>query len=126
MSSPCSRRIDRLQASPLVQALPFDVTNTTDILLPVNANIKPHSARVEDPAFTFERSVSMKDERHIVISDHFVSLVDEIAPGDVVRYAANLRKAREGLGYSLNWSDAASGEAMASGGFNWMAGGSSP
>jgi hypothetical protein len=99
----------------------MDVTNTTDVLMPMTANIKAETLRVEDPAFTFERTVSLKDDRRqIVIADHFVSLADEIAPGDVARYAANLRKARESLGYSLVWNDTPGGESVLStGAFNW-------
>lgn len=108
--------------APLFQLMPLDVTNTTEILLPMNANIKSHSWRVEDPAFTFERTVSTKGDRHILIADHFVSLADEIVPDDVARYTANLRKARESLGYALNWNDLEPGQGATIGEFNWMFG----
>jgi len=89
--------------APLGRAYPFEATTTTEILLPMKASIKAESSRVDDPAFTFERSIAATDDRSIVVTDRYVALADHVDATDVARFATHLRKARNSLDYSLEW-----------------------
>jgi hypothetical protein len=92
--------------SPLRISHPFDVTVQTETLLPETWQIEPVSVNIEDPAFRFTREVKPSSNKVRVV-DHFQTLVDEIAAGDIQRYAGNLSKARDETGYELYWTDPA-------------------
>ncbi len=79
-----------------------DLTLITEALLPDTWSIKPESIKVDDPAFSFERTITPKDSR-LLITDRFKSLVDEVAAADAPRYANHLSEAREQTNYSLYW-----------------------
>lgn len=96
-----------VRTAPLALAHPVDVAVTTEILLDDGWNIEPSSARVDDPAFKFEREVSVRDNR-VRIEDRFRSLTDVIAADEVARYSANIGKALDETSYQLYWRDESS------------------
>ena len=97
----------KLRKAPLALSFPLDVSQTTEVLLPEKWELKASEAAVEDPAFSFHRSVRPDaDGRRLVIQDDFRSLADEVAAKEMSRYTANLARARGELGYSLYWTDA--------------------
>lgn len=88
-----------------VKRHPVDILHTTDVLLPSDGwDIKSDSTRVDDPAFTYERTTAYS-ARRLSITDKYKSHMDAIAPADVIRYASNLAKARGESGFSLTWND---------------------
>jgi hypothetical protein len=96
--------------APLRLAGSSDLTLVTETLLPEAWPIKPAMAKIEDPAFTFERAIRPKGNR-LVITDTFRSLADEVAAADAGRYAGNLARARDEVNYHLFWSDAVTSKA---------------
>jgi hypothetical protein len=93
--------------APLELDFPLEVSQTTEVLLPEPWDLKTSEARIDDPAFSFRRSVRADaDRRRLVIRDDYRTLADEVAAKAMPRYTANLAKARGQLGYSLTWSDA--------------------
>jgi hypothetical protein len=95
----------KIRHSPLELA-PVEVSQTTEVLLPEAWDLKTSDERVDDPAFSFHRTVSADDNhRRLVIHDEYRTLADEVAAREMGRYTANLAKARNDLGYSLTWSD---------------------
>jgi len=91
----------------LLLKYPLEVSAITEVLLPSTWPISDSDARVDDPAFSFRRSVRADPgHRRFVIHDEYRSLSDEVAAREMPRYTANLAKARGELGYSLDWSDA--------------------
>jgi transglutaminase-like putative cysteine protease len=109
-----------IRQSPLRLFYPREVEQKTEVLLPSHWPVEATTTKVDDPAFTFERTVAATD-KSIVINDHYASLVDEIPASDIVRYAGNLGRVRDSTGYQLHWSDSAND---ASAGwlqhFNWL------
>ena len=95
-----------IRKAPLQVNYPLNVSQTTEVLLPSEWPITPSTASIEDPAFTFERTLKTEGLRFI-ITDHFHSLTDEIAAKDTARYTGNLARARNELGYQLYWTDPA-------------------
>jgi len=97
----------KLRKSPLLLKFPLEVSSTTEVLLPSSWSIADSDARVEDPAFSFRRSVRADPgHKRFVIHDEYRSLVDEVAAREMPRYTANLAKARGQLSYSLDWNEA--------------------
>jgi hypothetical protein len=97
----------KLRKSPLLLKYPLEVSSVTEVLLPSSWAISDSDARVDDPAFSFRRSVRADPgHKRFVIHDEYRSLADEVAAREMPRYTANLAKARGELGYSLDWSDA--------------------
>jgi hypothetical protein len=96
----------KIRKSPLLLKYPLEVSSTTEVLLPASWSINDRDTRIEDPAFSFHRSVR-GDPKHkrLVIQDDYRALSDEVAAPEMPRYTANLAKARGELGYSLDWSD---------------------
>lgn len=92
------------RSAPLNVKHPIDIVHTTDVLLPDDWQIKEETTKVTDPAFDFERTIH-KTGRKITFIDKFQTRIDAVAPADVVRYANNLSKARNAIGYQLYWSD---------------------
>jgi len=107
------------RSAPLDVRHPVDIVHTTDVLLPDEWPIKEETTKVNDPAFDFERSIR-KTGRRLTFTDKYQTRIDAVAPADVVRYANNLSKARNAIGYQLYWTDPA---ATQPGGFlaqiNW-------
>jgi hypothetical protein len=96
----------KLRKSPLELRYPLDVSHTTEVLLPQDWPVQPSEARIDDPAFSFRRSIRPDaGGRRLVIQDDYRTLADEVAAKEMPRYTANLAKARGELGYSLYWSD---------------------
>jgi hypothetical protein len=97
----------KLRQSPLLLKYPLEVSAVTEVLLPSSWPIADSDARVDDPAFSFRRSVRADSgHKRIVIHDEYRSLADEVAAREMPRYTANLAKARNELAYSLDWTDA--------------------
>jgi transglutaminase-like putative cysteine protease len=97
----------KLRKSPLLLKYPLEVSAVTEVLLPASWPISDSDARVDDPAFSFRRSVRADPgHKRLVIHDEYRSLADEVAAREMPRYTANLAKARGELGYSLDWTDA--------------------
>jgi len=92
------------RSAPLDVKHPVDIVQTTDVLLPDDWSIKEETTKVNDPAFDFERTIR-KTGRRLTFTDTYQTRVDAVAPADVVRYANNLSKARNAIGYQLYWSD---------------------
>jgi transglutaminase-like putative cysteine protease len=93
-----------VRTSPLGITHPVDLKYTTEVLLPEAWEIKPARTAVHDPAFEFERTIAGKDKR-VVLTDHYRSRADHIAAKDAARYASNLNRARDAVGYVLYRSD---------------------
>jgi hypothetical protein len=92
--------------SPLELDYPLELSQTTEVLLPEPWNLESSEARIDDPAFSFHRSVRADDDRRrLVIRDDYRTLADEVAAKAMPRYTANLARARSELGYSLTWTD---------------------
>ena len=97
----------KLRRAPLELKYPLEVSATTEVLLPSSWTIKDSDARVDDPAFSFRRSVRADPGRaRLVIRDEYRSLADEVSAREMPRYTANLARARNELDYALNWTDA--------------------
>ena len=107
------------RSAPLAIAHPVDVTLTTEVLLPGDWPVKAETYTVEDPAFSFERTIKPGRDR-VVFTDRYQSRVDEIGAADAPRYAANLARARTATGYQLSWPVAGSADAPAAQEANWM------
>jgi hypothetical protein len=96
----------KIRKSPLLLKYPLEVSSTTEVLLPSTWSVEDSDSRVEDPAFSFHRSVrGDPGHKRLVIRDDYRALSDEVAAREMPRYTANLAKARGELGYSLDWSD---------------------
>ncbi len=91
---------DSVRHAPLSVAYPVDLTHTTEVQLPETWDIKPEQTTVDDPAFHFEHRISAKDKL-VVLTDRFRSRVDDIAASETTRYAANLERALDTVGYRL-------------------------
>ncbi len=131
------RPASAVRHSPLAIAHPLEVTVTTEALLPSAWPIEAETIRVDDPAFTFERTIMQGSGDRLVIRDRFESLGDEVAAADIPRYAANLVLARDSTEFVLSWSDGDGGAGagvtdppnwplllvalMAAGGWTWLA-----
>lgn len=96
-----------VRSAPLALSHPVDVAVTTEVLLDGGWKIEPSSVRVDDPAFSFERKISVFDDR-VRIDDHFRSLADEIAADEVARYSTNIGKALSETSYQFYWRDGSS------------------
>jgi transglutaminase-like putative cysteine protease len=99
-----------VRSAPLWQSHPLDVSVETEALLPEQWPIKAQTVKVADPAFSFERTIEPGGAR-LRIVDHFRSLSDEVPAAQAQRYAENLAKARESIGYALYW-DAPGADAL--------------
>ena len=112
-----------VRTAPLRVSHPVDVSVKTEILLGDGWNIKPSVERVVDPAFEFERAVTVQPDR-VRLEDRFRTLNDVIAPGEVARYAANMSKALDHTNFQFHWSDVSAtggGDDHGGGGINgWM------
>ena len=95
-----------VRLSPLAIAHPVDLKYTAEVLLPEAWNTKPSRTAVDDGAFSFERVISEKDKT-LVLADRFQSRIDHITAGDTARYAANLDRVHDEIGYVLYKNDAA-------------------
>lgn len=95
-----------IRKSPLALGFPLTVDQTTEVLLPSEWPVKPEKHHVDDPAFTFDQDIRL-DGLRLVITDHYQSLVNEVAAKDMPRYLASLARARDALDYSLYWIDPA-------------------
>lgn len=102
-----------IRNAPLQLSHPLDVTVTTEMVLPSAWSIDPSKARVEDPAFTFERSIKPAGDR-FTITDRYTSLVDEVAAADTQRYVGNLTRALNETGYQLQWTGSTNGSITSS------------
>lgn len=114
---------DVVRTAPLAISHPVQVEVSTEVLLDDDWKVEPSVKRIVDPAFEFERVVSVYDKR-VVLADSFRSLTDHVAPGEVSRYAANISRALEETNYQFQWSSVTDAAAAAgSTGFNgWLIG----
>lgn len=88
--------------APLRLDYPYEVTEVTEVRLPERWNIKTSSTEVHDPAFDFSYAVGKgPDAKSVIITAHYKALRDSVEPGDMGRYAARLKEAREAIGYTL-------------------------
>jgi len=95
-----------VRKSPLLLTYPQDVSQQTVVLLPEDWPIKPVSTIIDDPAFRFEQTVKL-DGLHLIITDHYQALSEEVSAKDMPRYVGDLARARSIAGYELTWSDVA-------------------
>jgi Domain of Unknown Function with PDB structure (DUF3857)/Protein of unknown function (DUF2569)/Transglutaminase-like superfamily len=95
-----------IRTAPLSVDHPIDLVQTTEVLLPTTWEFSPDHTKIDDPAFLFEQTVT-SSEKKVVVIERLRSLTDHVQPEDVTRYAANLKKARAALGYSLYKPDRA-------------------
>ncbi|HET7863764.1 MAG TPA: DUF3857 domain-containing protein [Burkholderiaceae bacterium] len=100
-------RLPRTQVrnSPLSLAHPTEIKHVTEVRLPEAWSVQPETVRIEDPAFEFQREANLTDARTLVLTDRFKSRLDHVAEADVGRYAANIEKARNAVGYELYRGD---------------------
>ena len=91
-----------IRKSPLQLAYPHDVSQRTEVLLPEDWPVKPHSTTIDDPAFRFVQTIEMKG-LHLIITDHFQTLGDEVPAKGMARYLGNLARARNLAGYQFTW-----------------------
>ncbi|MEO6926316.1 MAG: DUF3857 domain-containing protein [Rhodanobacter sp.] len=103
-----------IRKSPLQLAYPHDVCERVEVLLPDDWPSKLHTTTIDDPAFRFVQTVT-KAGLHLIITDHFQTLTDEVSAGDMTRYLANLARARDIAGYQFSWGKPAAASKSASG-----------
>ena len=92
-----------IRNAPLGLSRSDDLTLVTETLLPDSWSVEPESIKVDDPAFSFERTITPKGNR-LLITDRFKSLVDEVAAADTPRYTNHLSEAREQTNYTFSLS----------------------
>ena len=95
---------DVIRSEPLAVFHPVDIVHTTKVLMPEDWSFKTSSVKVNDPAFEYSKSMSVTD-RTVTFTNRFRTLSDHVKPADVARYAANMKKVRETLGYQIYKSD---------------------
>jgi len=96
---------DVIRREPFAVAHPVDILHTTKVLLPADDwKVTPESATVKDPAFEFTNSMTATP-RTVTFSNRFRSLADHVSAANMGRYAANLKLAREALGYQFSRAD---------------------
>lgn len=89
--------------APLQLEYPYEVTETTEVRLPTRWNIKTSKLQVQDAAFEYSYQVEKgADDRSVLITAHYKALRDHVEPGELSKYAAHLKQARDQLGYSLS------------------------
>lgn len=103
-----------VRKAPLALRYPMDVSQHTDVLLPGAWSLKPSATTIKDPAFRFEQTVTLQG-LHLIITDHYQALTDEVAAKDMPRYLSNLARARNIAGYELTWRDAAAAKSSGAG-----------
>ncbi|MRW82498.1 DUF3857 domain-containing protein [Pseudoduganella sp. FT26W] len=88
--------------APLRLDFPREIIEVTEVRLPESWNIKTSDTRVNNPAFAFSYKVAKgADGKSVLITAHYKALRDHIEPGDMGNYAANLKQARDAIGYNL-------------------------
>ena len=92
---------DVIRKEPLSVNHPMDIQHTTKVLLPDDWTVKPESATVKDPAFEFTNSMA-STPRTVTFTNRFRTLADHVSAANMGRYAANLKLAREALGYQFS------------------------
>jgi len=95
---------DVIRREPLAVTHPLDIQHTTKVLLPLDWKVTPEFATVKDPAFEFNNSMTATP-RVVTFTNRFRTLADHVNPPNVARYAANLKLAREALGYQFSTAD---------------------
>lgn len=93
-----------VRKSPLQLAYPHDVSQRTEVRMPEDWSVKPHSTTIDDPAFHFVQTVA-RSGRQLIITDHFQTLTDEVPAKDMARYLGNLARARNLAGYQFSWGN---------------------
>jgi transglutaminase-like putative cysteine protease len=89
--------------APLRIDYPYEVTESTEVLLPHRWGITTSDVQVRDPAFEFTYKVSKgPDAKSVLISAHYKALKGHVEPGDMGNYVAHLKQARDAVGYSLS------------------------
>jgi hypothetical protein len=76
------------------------IQQTTYWLVPDQWAVKGGSSQVKDPVFDFESTASYTPGR-LVMVDSYKSLADAIAPQNMATYLANMKKARNMLGFTF-------------------------
>ncbi|MEO6926028.1 MAG: DUF3857 domain-containing protein [Rhodanobacter sp.] len=108
-----------IRKSPLQLAYPHDVSQRTEVVLPEDWPTKLHTTTIEDPAFRFVQTVT-KAGQHLIITDHFQALTDEVAAKDMTRYLGNLARARDIAGYQFSWGKPAAATSKSASGMDRM------
>lgn len=105
--------------APVSLAYPVDFELTTEVLLPSRWSVEPEAHVVEDPAFSFERSVAIDDQgQQLEIRDRYRSLADHVPASALGVFAENRAKARGATDYMLYWNDASA--KLGGGSPNWL------
>lgn len=84
---------------------PYDSTQVTEVRLPEPWPFDSSPVRIEDSAFTFERSIEARGAT-LVLTDRFRTLADHVAAADVPRHLDNLDRVRAVMSDVLYLEDA--------------------
>ncbi len=99
------------RSSPLQVEFPREIIETVEVKLPEPWNIQTSKDTVKDSAFEFAHQVSKrKDGPGVILASRYRALADSVPADAMARHAANLKTAREALGYELT-SDVEAGAA---------------
>lgn len=99
---------------PLAIPFPANCRLTTEVLLPEGWSIKGEVTEIDDPLFSYARTVGYAKDR-LTLSYRFQTRGDHLDPEALASYAKNLRRARESLGYRVYSIDAASASVFGGG-----------
>ncbi|PRC90826.1 DUF3857 domain-containing transglutaminase family protein [Solimicrobium silvestre] len=93
------------RTAPIRVSFPEDVSVTTELKLPSKWNIDDSQSNIDDPAFEYSNKTWMSDNgRRLHLSDQYRALTDHVDAQDIPAYAANLNKAYDSVGFTLNYS----------------------
>lgn len=92
-----------IRRAPLARRYPYEFEQVTEVLLPESWPYTPGTSKIDDPAFSFERTISGEASR-IILTDRYVAKVPVIEAADMPRYLANLGRARTEMAYHLQWA----------------------
>jgi len=85
---------------PLGLVHPMEVLHITQVRLPWRPEIEAEQSRVSDPAFQFDREVAIEGST-LTLTDHWVSKSDHVPAKALATYAANLKRVRQAVDYSI-------------------------
>lgn len=109
------------RSAPLWQVHPRDFEASTRIRLPEDWTVEADTVTVEDPHFRFDRRVEVNAARtEVTLVGRLQSRSHEIAADQVAAYDANLRKARDEVGFEFSYTPAAVADFSFERDFNWL------
>lgn len=94
---------DTVRSAPLHVQHPKDVTVSVTTVLPEPWDLRPSSHQVSNPAFEFTADTGLdKDRRTLQMKYRYRTLSDHVMPDQLPAYIADLRRARDRVGYTLH------------------------